>query len=159
MNHLALNNLVTSQQKTMEVKFGISEIYPIEKHNDIVITDDDEEDTSKHLEVPKEEIDSSTKPKSLLTALIQESYDPPHIMMKAKSPPKKHVTLKIPDKKPVLAETEIGPVPQQPKSPKPVSPPPCSEAMGTTVSQKCYMVVLLQIRTFTKSWHFQNVHF
>ena len=121
----------------MEVKFGsTSEIYPIEKHNDIVITDDEEEeDTSKHLEVPKEEIDSSTKPKSLLTALIQESEDPPHIMMKAKSPPKKHVTLQIPDKKPVLAETEIGPVlPQKPQSPKPVRPPPGSEAVGTTVS-------------------------
>ena len=133
----------------MEVKFGTtSEIYPIEKHNDIVITDDEEEeDTSnlgnslgnalgKHLEAPKEEIDSSTKPKSLLTALIQEySEDPPHIMIKAKSPPKKHVTLQIPDKKPALAETEIGAVlPQKPQSPKPVSRPPGSEAVGTTVS-------------------------
>ena len=135
----------------MEVKFGTtSEIYPIEKHNDIVITDEEEEEDTtnidnslgnalgKHLEAPKEEIDSSTKPKSLLTALIQEySEDPPHIMIKAKSPPKKHVTLQIPDKeKPVmLAETEIGPVlPQKPQSPKPVSRPPGSEAVGTTVS-------------------------
>ena len=143
-----MSNLVTSQQKTMEVKFGTSEIYPIEKHNDDSVITDEVDANNKHLEPSTEEMESTIKPpKSLLTALIQESEDPPHIMMKAKSPPKKHVTLQIPDKKP---ETEIGMVPQKSKSPKPISPPPCgSEAVGTIVSQ---------IFSFF-NLHFQNISF